>query len=142
MATNWTAIRVEYVNGTCTMRELAEKYGIKPAGVMQRAFREGWDAERKQLSAIVIKAISESVTEDRIATLARFNAEDVAAAEQVRQKALEMMATVANPSDLRAIAGAIDTAQKVARLALGAETANTKAEVTTRELPASVDDFV
>ena len=51
-----------------------------------------------------------------------------------------MMARVNFPADLRALASAVDTAQKIGRLALGASTEN--ATVSTRELPASVDEFV
>ena len=142
MATDWAALRVEYVNSAISLRELADRHGVRPAGVMQRAAREGWEAERKQLSAVVSMASTAVIMEDRVATLARFNAEDVRAAENVRAKAMQLLESVDEPTELRALAAALDTAQKISRLALGAETAHTVADVTHRELPASVDDFV
>lgn len=140
MATDWTAIRLEYVHGNESMRELAEKHGIKASGLMRRAANEGWEAERKQKSAEVSKAVSGTLTEVRIDELSQYNAEDLDAAKAIRAKALAMMEAATSPHELKAISGAIDTASKVARLALGASTENST--VTTKELPASVDEFV
>lgn len=140
MATDWTALRLEYVHGTDTMRELAEKHGIKAAGVMRRAAKEGWDSERKQKSAEVSKTASAVLTESRTDDLAKFNADDLKMARAIRAKAAQMMQTATTPSQLQALAAAVDKAQKVGRLALGASTENSA--VTTKELPASVDEFV
>ena len=51
-----------------------------------------------------------------------------------------MLDNAEHPSDVKSIAAAVDTASKVARLALGVATEN--ATITTKELPATVDDFV
>jgi uncharacterized protein YjcR len=140
VSADWTAIKTEYVHGTDTMRELAEKHGIKAAGLMRRAANEGWDAERKQKSAEVSKTVSDSLVSSRAEDLAKFNADDLMMARAIRAKAAKLMANANTPADLRALAGAVDTAQKVGRLALGASTENSS--VTTKELPASVDEFV
>jgi hypothetical protein len=51
-----------------------------------------------------------------------------------------LLATVATAAELKALSGTFDVAQKISRLALGASTENST--VTTKELPASVDEFV
>lgn len=107
---------------------------------MRRAAKEGWEAERKQKSAEVSRVAGDSLTVTRIDELAQFNAADLEMARAIRSKAQTMLDEAASPADLRALASAVDTAQKVGRLALGASTENST--VTTRELPASVDDFV
>ena len=107
------------------MRALAKKHGINAAGLMKRAEREGWDAERQQLSATVSKTASDALVESRIDELTKFNEADLRIAKALREKAEAMMLTAEAPSDLRALAGAIDVAQKVGRLALGATTGNT-----------------
>lgn len=140
MATDWTKLRIEYVTSSITLRELAEKHGIKAAGVMRRAANEQWESVRKQESAKVIMASLSASVPERASELEKFNAEDLALANLIRAKARDMLDDAASPSDLKALSGAIDTAQKVGRLALGAATENTS--VTTRELPASIDDFV
>ena len=140
MAADWAAIRLEYVHGTETMRELAGKHNINAAGLMKRAAKEQWEAERQQKSAEVSKAVSGALVEARIDELSQYNAEDLAVAKMIRARAKAMIADGMSPNDLRALGGAFDTASKVARLALGASTENST--VTTKELPASVDDFV
>jgi hypothetical protein len=140
MATDWTAIKLEYVNGHMSQRDLADKHQINPAGLMKRAANEGWEAERQQKSAEVSKVAQDLMTEDRTAVLAKFNEDDLRMARAIRAKAATMMKSIESPSELRAIASAADVAQKIGRLALGAETENTI--VTSRELPASVDEFV
>ena len=140
MATDWTAIKLEYVNGHMSQRDLAEKHKINSAGLMKRASNEGWEAERQQKSAEVSRAVQEQLTEDRAAILSKFNEDDLRMARAIRAKAATMMKTIESPSELRAIAGAADVAQKIGRLALGAETENSV--VTSLLLPASVDEFV
>ena len=140
VASDWTTIRTEYVHGADTMRELADKHGIKASGLMRRAAKEGWDAERKQKSAAVSRAASDVLTDTRVDALIQFNADDLKMARAIRAKAARMMGDDLTPQDLRALAGSVDMAQKVGRLALGASTENSS--VTTKELPASVDEFV
>jgi hypothetical protein len=140
MATDWAALKVEYVNSALTYGELAERHGLKAGTVRQRANREGWNDSRNAVSQFVTKVATEQITENRVDELIKFNAEDLATAKAIRNKAIEMMDGIESPSDLRALAGAVDVAQKVGRLALGASTENSA--VTTKELPSTVDDFV
>lgn len=140
MPADWAAIRLEYVHGTENMRDLAAKHKIKAAGLMKRAAKEQWESERQQKSAEVSKAVSGALIEARIDELSQYNADDLAAAKAIRSAALAMLDTAATPNDIRSISGAVDIASKVARLALGASTENST--VTTKELPASVEDFV
>ena len=140
MATDWPALRVEYVNSAQQYKELAERHGLKEATVRQRANREGWVEERHALSRVVTERASQDLTLARSDDLAKFNADDLRMARAIRAKVAQMMARVNFPADLRALASAVDTAQKIGRLALGASTEN--ATVSTRELPASVDEFV
>lgn len=140
MSADWTAIRLEYINGSMSQRELADKHGINPAGLMKRASKEGWEAERQQKSAEVSRASQEQITEDRVNVLTKFNEDDLRMARAIRAKAASMLKNLETPSELRAVAGAADLAQRIGRLALGAETENSI--VTSRELPASVDEFI
>ncbi len=41
MATDWIALRVEYINGSMQYKELAAKHKLKEGTVRQRANREG-----------------------------------------------------------------------------------------------------
>jgi hypothetical protein len=119
MATDWPALRVEYVHSSITMRELAEKHGIKAAGVMRRAANEGWEAERKQESAKVITASGAIAADNRIDELVKFNLDDIKVARAIRSKAAQMLSAIDKPTDLRSLASAFESAQKIGRIALG-----------------------
>ena len=140
MAIDWPALKVEYVNSAMGYRELAEKYGIKEATVRKRVSREGWNEARHTASQFVTTLATEQITENRVDELIKFNKEDLETAKAIRTKAIAMMDLIESPSDLRALAGAVDVAQKVGRLALGASTENNSHAH--KGLPATVDDFV
>lgn len=140
MATDWQAIKLEYINSPLSLKDIAEKHGLKDATVRQRAHREDWEQERHALSQSVTQAAQEQLTDDRTNQLAKFNEDDLRMARAIRAKAASMMKDVNRPSELRAIAGAADIAQRIGRLALGAETENIISNV--RQLPSSVDEFV
>ena len=140
MIADWTAIRLEYINGHMSQRELAESHGINPAGLMKRANKESWEAERQKKSAEVSKVAQAQLSENRAVVLAKFNEDDLTMARAIRAKAATMMKTAETASQLRSIAASAEIAQKIGRLALGAETE--VSSVTTKTLPASVDEFI
>ena len=140
MAADWTAIKLEYVNGHMSQRDLAEKHKINAAGLMKRAAKEGWEADRQHRSAEISRASQAIITEDRKSQLIKFNEDDLRMAKAIRAKAATMLKTLESPSELSAVSRAAELAQRIGRLALGAETENSI--VTSRELPASIDEFV
>jgi hypothetical protein len=141
MATNWTKLRLDYIHGNMTLRELAEQNKIKSAGVMRRAANEGWDSDRKQESAKVSKVANEVLTDTRAAELSKFNDDDLKVARAIRAKAANMLSAVNSAQDISALARAFDTAQKIGRLALGAATENTNVSTRTLE-PLQDTDFL
>ena len=40
MATDWPAIKIEYLNSNASLRELAAKHGVKESAVMARCSRD------------------------------------------------------------------------------------------------------
>jgi len=124
MATDWTALRIEYINGSMQYKELADAHKLKEGTVRQRANREDWAKERNALSRAVTQTANASLVESRSDQLASFNADDVRIAKAIRAKAAKMLGAATSPQDLRALSGAFDTAQKIGRLALGASTEN------------------
>lgn len=125
--TDWPAIKLEYVNSNLSLRELADRNGIKAAGVMARAAKEGWDNERKQKQAEVSKNAQEQLDVSRSEELAKFNEDDLRMARAIRGRAAQLLQASDNltAGELRAVASSASEAQKIGRLALGAETAHT-----------------
>ena len=127
MATDWAALKLQYVHGAETLREIADKHNIKAAGVMRRAAKEGWDAARKQESAKVSTVAHAALGDERATRLAKFNEQDAKIAEALKAKAARMLNALGD--DDKALANLVrvfDGAQKIGLLALGAATANTE----------------
>ena len=45
---DWNAIRAEYIGGTASQRELAEKYGVSEAYLIKKANKEHWKRDRDE----------------------------------------------------------------------------------------------
>ena len=131
MAADWTAIRLAYVNGGMSMRQLAERFDVKAAGLMKRAAREGWEAERQQNSAKVSNAAQLLINEERPSELAAFNQGDLQISKALRSMVAKQITSAQQENgarltaaELRALASAAEAAQRMGRLALGANTEN------------------
>lgn len=142
MATDWPALRVEYVNGSMQYKELAEKHSLKEGTVRQRANREDWAKERNALSRAVTQAANASLGDERATRLAKFNDQDAKIAEALKAKAAKLLGRdTIDASELSALSRVFDTAQKMGLLALGAATANTTVSTRTLE-PLKDQDFL
>ena len=142
MATDWTSIRTEYVNGA-EYPTLAKKYKIKEATLRQRASRHKWSQERQKASQLVTKLATAAIVESKAEQLAKFNEDDLKVARNLRamvNKQIQNSKGDMEPAQIRALAGAASEAQRIGRLALGAETESSI--VTTKQLPTSIDEFI
>lgn len=142
MATDWPALRIEYINGSMQYKELAEKHKLKEGTVRQRANREDWPKERNALSRAVTKIANVSLGNERAERLAKFNDQDAKIAEALKAKAAKLLGRDnLDPVGLSALSRVFDTAQKMGLLALGAATANTTVSTRTME-PLKDEDFL
>ena len=136
MAIDWTAIKTEYINGA-EYPALAKRHKIKEATLRQRASRNKWSQERQKASQAVTTKATAVLVESRAEQLANFNADDVRVAKAIRAKAAKLLQAATTPHELRALAGAFDSAQKIGRLALGASTENSNVSTA----PSGLDHF-
>jgi hypothetical protein len=136
---DWLAVQSEYISGV-EYAELSEKYNVKEATIRQRAKRGDWSQQRHNASLAVTEMAVTSMIEEKAALLIKLNETDLSAADSLREKAATLLAEATTANELKALSGVYDIAQKISRLALGASTENST--VTTKELPASVDEFV
>lgn len=127
---DWPSARAEYVNNaSLTYANIGQKYTVLETTVRKRASDENWTAERiARATALVQKATEKSIL-DSVAELTKYNEQDLIAAKSLRALAAKKMQQVQQGTleakDLRALAGAVESAQRIARLALGASTENT-----------------
>lgn len=129
---NWTALRIEYINGSMSLRALANNHNLKTAsGIFTRASKEGWDAQRKQQQAKTSKAAQDILDETKPNELAEFNKNDLVIAKTIRFQIASAIKAASDskaqltPAALRLLASAAESSQRIGRLALGVTTGNT-----------------
>ena len=122
---DWVSIKTEFIKCSLSQREFAKAKGVSAPALMSRAARERWEEEREQLQAIASSKAIAMHEERMIDELSRFNEDDLRVAKALRAKAANMLKVAETPSALRAIAATFDVAQKIGRLALGANTEST-----------------
>ncbi len=146
---DWAGAKKAWVTSTSTFETVGKKLGIPPGLMRKRAGREGWKAEREEFSRRVEAEVTEELIETTVKDLKEWNTETLTEARRLREAARSLFmrkrtdgrwihTTKVSAQGLQAAAAANMTADKLARLALGASTDNQSH----RQLPASVDDFV
>jgi hypothetical protein len=123
---SWVAVKNAYVNGGDTFEEIAHRFGIHPDSVRKHAARDGWTRQRAARMDLLVEETARQSVIDAAQQLATYNAEDLRLAKQLRQLLMCQLRTDRDLSacDLRQLAGAAESCQRVARLALGASTSN------------------
>lgn len=60
---DWKRIRAEYIAGGISQRKLAQKYGVSPTTLSQRAAKEGWKEARDKTDAKARQKTVEKIAE-------------------------------------------------------------------------------
>lgn len=129
-ASKYEAIRVEYVNGNASLKDLAAKHGMSEMALGKAATRQKWSEERLKVSSAVRSEAQSRLTFDRAKELAQWNEDDLRVARALRgevARSIQRMSAgdtkkAIDPNTLRTLAAAAESAQRMARLALGANT--------------------
>jgi hypothetical protein len=128
-------LKVEFINGKMSLRELAEAHGVKYDALRQVAARGEWMDERHRASQIVTATAIDSQIKTRVSELSQFNKDDLQMAKAIRASAARILTESSQPVDgrppkkltlgeLGQLARVVSDAQKIGRLALGASTDN------------------
>lgn len=64
-AAQWRKMRIEYVKGNTTYKELAQKYGLSESYIRKKASKEGWRKKRSDLDTKVEQKVLERVCDAR-----------------------------------------------------------------------------
>lgn len=123
-------IRLEYIMGDMTLKELAAKHGAAFSTLMKRSAREGWEVDRKIQADRVVAEAQQSAIAKRSQALVEFNEADLGLARALRSMVARKITEARqnqgdlSPKDLRALAATAGEAQRIGRLALGVSTDN------------------
>lgn len=141
---DWDKIRLEFITSDLTLIVLADKHNVSMSSIRTHAAKEKWTDQRE---AHLSKAADMSIEKDlerRANQLAEFDTQSIEMAKELflqakyhfdtAKKAKKAIAT----APLASLSGTVEKAQKIGRLALGAETENSKLSglIQTKNLPA------
>jgi hypothetical protein len=127
---DWDKYRTEYVSSSISIRELAKKHGCSEDALEKRAGRELWAEARRKLSAEVQAKADAELAEKRAGELADFNEQDITIAKAIKVNIAKHLKKTNNNNeplsirDIKLLASAAESAQKIGRLALGVSTNN------------------
>jgi hypothetical protein len=127
---DWDAIRTEYVSSSISIRELSEKFNCSADALEKRCYTQGWTEQRRKISAEVLAKADAEITERRAKELISFNEQDLQVAKAIRSQIAKHISeamssqTLLSTRDIRTLASAAESAQKIGRLALGVSTSN------------------
>ena len=138
---DWAALEAAYISQNVTQRELGKQFGVPAGSIGPYAVKNEWERKRAEWQKARADEALEAAAVKRRGELTEFNNNDLMAAKALRAKAARMLKDEdQTPANLRSIAAVFESAQRIGRLALGAETE--RSVVQQSELPASVHDFV
>ena len=114
---DWPAVKSAYVNGNETFAQVAARHNLNANSLRQRAAREHWTAARAARADSLLEKVTERSVIDAAQELASYNAGDLLIAKELRDLVMQRLQKVRNlsPCDIRQLAGAIESVQRVAR---------------------------
>jgi hypothetical protein len=129
---DWNKIRLAYVHSTKSFTAIAAEFGVTAAAAAKRCEREGWVRLRREAADALAMQAEQEIERRRLVELTKWNEDDLRMASALRARVARQLAaakdaTDIGPAQLRQLAGVVESAQRVGRLALGATTENSGA---------------
>lgn len=123
MAGKYDPLRAEFVAGTMTLRQLAEKHGASYESLRQVAAREDWSGQRHKSS----QRITRQAERRAVDRCAEWIENDLKAAVALRLRSYQRLNALADPeqtrgTELAALGNAIAKASNIGRISLGLNT--------------------
>ena len=122
-STDWESIKQAYIGSKQTAPEIAKIFGLSASAVEKKCAKEGWTEERKKLALEhEHRALNRHhINYSRLSAIKNFCEADLKVAKEIRDKISKALSKDEDldPKDLRALASAHESAQRVGRIALG-----------------------
>jgi len=127
---NWDAIKEDYTVKFLSVKEIEEKYGVKPMHLYQVSRRKGWQrvagpvgqAARKAAKAVIDQAINRQIAHVRPAVeqaVKEWQDRTLSLAETARAKVGQHLSSELDVEELKTSVATLDTVDKVGRRTLG-----------------------
>ena len=134
MPVDGAVLKADYlIHYELSLAALAENYGIDYTHLCEVAAREHWQQEREIRSFRIQKDALDRSAHDQVAELADFDSECLRQAKAILGTVSIVLAEHRKPHEIRSLAVAVESAQRIGRLCLGA------AIETTHQIPSAFD---
>jgi hypothetical protein len=131
MAIDWNVIKADYLlHHELSLTALAEKYGVEYPSLNSVASREHWAEERANRGAEIQRKALAAAEINQVEELAAFDNVCLQQAKAILGTVGIVLTEYRKPHELKALASAAESAQRMGRLCLGA------AIETTQQIPA------
>jgi GAF domain-containing protein len=127
---DWPKLKALYISCTTPAKAFAEQNQISFGALRRQICVNKWDDDRNAISHEITESAIDKRKADMGEELAQFNADDLMVARALRAQVAasiskaQQLKTPLKASDLRALAGTAEVAQRMGRLVLGASTEN------------------
>jgi hypothetical protein len=128
---DWVAAKQEYATSDMSLKEIAAKHGCHHKAVERRSALDGWAQARGSFRDEVGRRAQALQSESRAHKLKEWNDADLKIARVLRSRVANRLNKLAQTPDieddlteLRTLAGVVESTQRIGRLALGATTDN------------------
>lgn len=91
MAIDWLAIKMDYIAGNGSYRQLGEKYGVKKDTIYRKAKTEQWARQRDRQRDTIERRTLEKSAEKSAEKLAETYSEDIARKARIKNTLLDMI---------------------------------------------------
>jgi hypothetical protein len=134
MAVDWNVLKADYLlHHELTFSALAEKYDVDLSHLGEVASREHWVEERALRGAQIHEKALAAAEINQVEELAEFDSDCLRQAKAILGTVSIVLAEHRKPHEIRSLAVAVEAAQRIGRLCLGAATQ------TTQQLPPAFD---
>lgn len=103
MRADWNQIRLEYVTGDASQRELCEKYGVSQTALSRHAQNEGWLKEREKYKRKLGTKIKEEIAKKQSKKLSQLIAATENLTKTVNQKTKAILKQAKDPEKVEII---------------------------------------
>lgn len=117
-AAEWRKIQAAYQRGEGSCRILAERFGVKPQALRQRATREGWKKSKSQISEKVSQKVENELVDEATAWVKQMKLDCLRDRERI-EASYEQMAPAADPLAIKHLTGSRHTVDATMRRSLG-----------------------
>ena len=116
---DWGRIRLDYLRGTESLREIADRHGIAHGTVLARAHADGWNTERNKTQANAYETARNEMEKSLSRQLRDASEHESSVITKLRAILDNTLTDLRTPQEIKICAQSLETLQRCLRISLG-----------------------